>query len=339
MADFFEGLTGSAADYMGGGYQPFGGAAATAPVEYTGTPTEYVTSQPIQGYTPTFNFDFSSFLPSTSFAPQMSGYTAGQVPSNLFAGPTFAPAEMPSYLQGPISSAMQPLPPIFKDYAGPSGADIRAGLYDTTGLTGISPTAEAPTAAQQPSVLQGLLGGKGLSTGDLLKLALGLGGGLMGMQAQQKAAEEAAAARREFQQASEKAAQDVRGLAQPYLTQGGTALSMAAQGALSPAQQQQYQAAQARLAQEAARTGGVGAIQTQQALQNMYQQALQNQQNMALQLLGPGNELAYRAVMENMRGTQGGLQMELQLAQAANQASMNMYGALASMIGGQRSAA
>ena len=93
------------------------------------------------------------------------------------------------------------------------------------------------------------------------------------------------------------------------------------------------------MAQAAARSGGVGAIQTQQALQNMYQQALQNQQNMALQLLGPGNELAYRAVMENMRGTQGGLQMELQLAQAANQASMNMYAGLASMIGGTRSAA
>jgi len=29
--------------------------------------------------------------------------------------------------------------------------------------------------------------------------------------------------------------------------------------------------------------------------------------------------------------------MELQLAQAANQASMNMYGALAQMIGGQSS--
>ena len=58
MADFFEGLTGSAADYMGGGYQPFGGGAVSAPIEYTGTPTEYVSNAPIQGYTPTFNFDF-----------------------------------------------------------------------------------------------------------------------------------------------------------------------------------------------------------------------------------------------------------------------------------------
>lgn len=331
MAAFFEDLTGSAADFMGGGYVPFGGGAATAPVEYTGTPTEYVTNAPIQGYTPTFNFDFSSFLPSTSFAPQMTGLYAEQAPT-AFAGPI----SQPSYesLQPLYQSAMQPLPPSVRDFALPEAASLRSGLYDTSGL-GEAP-AEAPTAAQPAA---GLFGIKGLSTGDLLKAALGIGGGLMGMQAQKKAAEEAAAARREFQQASEKAAADVRGLAQPYLTQGGAALSMAAQGALSPAQQQQYQAAQAQLAQQAARTGGVGAIQTQQALQNMYQQALQNQQNMALQLLGPGNELAYRAVMENMRGTQGGLQMELQLAQAANQASMNMYGALASMIGGTRSAA
>ena len=329
MADFFQDLTGSAADYMGGGYVPFGGAAATAPVEYTGTPTEYVSNAPVQGYTPTFNFDFSSFLPSTSFAPQTTGFYAEQAPT-AFAGPV----TQPSYeaLQPLYQSAMAPLPPMVSAFAQPQAADYRSALYDTTGLTGAAPA--EPAAKPEAG---GLFGLKGLSTGDLLKAALGIGGGLMGMQAQQKAAEEAAAARREFQQASEKAAADVRGLAQPYLTQGGAALSMAAQGALSPAQQQQYQAAQARLAQEAARSGGVGAIQTQQALQNIYQQALQNQQTMALQLLGPGNELAYRAVMENMRGTQGGLQMELQLAQAANQASMNMYGALAQMIGGQSS--
>lgn len=331
MVDFLEGLTGSAADFMGGGYVPFGGAAATAPVEYTGTPTEYVTNAPIQGYTPTFNFDFSSFLPSTSFAPQMTGLYAEQAPI-AFAGPVTQPSL--DSLQPLYTAAKQPLPPIVKEFGGARGADFRSGLYDTTALGGA--LAEAPAAK---AGAEGLFGIKGLSTGDLLKAALGIGGGLMGMQAQQRAAEEAAAARREFQQASERAASDVRGLAQPYLTTGAPALSMAAQGRLGPAQMQQYQAAQAQLAQQAAKTGGVGAIQTQQALQSMYQQALQNQQNMALQLLGPGNELAYRAVMENMRGTQGGLQMELQLAQAANQASMNMYGALASMIGGTRSAA
>ena len=284
-----------------------------------------------QFYAPTFDFQYQ---PAST---QPSWYTPSQTSS--YGGTQFAgPISQPSYesLQPLYQSAMQPLPPIVKEFGGPRGADFRSGLYDTSALTGVSPTAET---TPQRAGAEGLFGIKGLSTGDLLKAALGIGGGLMGMQAQQRAAEEAAAARREYEAASQKAAGEVKTLAQPYLTIGAPQLSMAAQGRLGPAQMQQYQAAQAQLAQQAAKTGGVGAIQTQQALQSMYQQALQNQQNMALQLLGPGNELAYRAVMENMRGTQGGLQMELQLAQAANQASMNMYGALASMIGGTRSAA
>lgn len=284
-----------------------------------------------QFYAPTFDFQ-SYYTPPAGPTGAQSYYS--------YTPPSISSADLPALdafeakaksTRGLGAFTIPPGDP-YTTYSPVSGAARRVSPPEVGGQV-ISPEQAAAPADT------GVFGLKGLSTGDVLKAVLGIGGGLMGMQAQQKAAEEAAAARREFQAASEKAAQDVRGLAQPYLTQGGTALSMAAQGALSPAQQQQYQAAQAQLAQQAARTGGVGAIQTQQALQSMYQQALQNQQNMALQLLGPGNELAYRAVMENMRGTQGGLQMELQLAQAANQASMNMYGALASMIGGTRSAA
>jgi hypothetical protein len=178
--------------------------------------------------------------------------------------------------------------------------------------------------------------GKGFSTADALKLALGIGGGIMGMQAQKKAADEAAAAEAEYKAAAAKAAGQYSGLAQPYLTAGGSQLSMALQGSLAPAQMQQLQAAQAQLAQGAERTGGVGAIQSTAALQNIYQQALQNQQNMALQLLGPGNQLASNAINTELQGTQGGLKLGLDLATQANQASMNMYSAIASMIGGQR---
>jgi len=209
-------------------------------------------------------------------------------------------------------------------------------LYDTTGISGAAP--EAPVAPQQDKAgfFQSLLG-KGFSTGDALKLALGLGGGIMGMQAQKKAADEAAAAEAEYKAAAAKAAEQYSGLAQPYLTAGGSQLSMALQGALSPAQMQQFQASQAQLAQGAERTGGVGSIQSAAALQNLYQQALQNQQNMALQLLGPGNTLASNAINTELQGTQGALKLGLDLATQANQASMNMYSAIASMIGGQKS--
>jgi hypothetical protein len=201
------------------------------------------------------------------------------------------------------------------------------------GGTVISPEQAAPP--DKADFFQSLLG-KGFSTADALKLALGIGGGIMGMSAQKKAADEAAAAEAEYKAAAAKAAGQYSGLAQPYLTAGGSQLSMALQGALSPAQMQQFQASQAQLAQGAERTGGVGAIQSTAALQNIYQQALQNQQNMALQLLGPGNQLASNAITTELQGTQGGLQLGLNLAQQANQASMNMYSAIAQMMGGQK---
>ena len=342
MSDAFNfdpSLTGSAGEFGGqvGGYnigpQPeFTTTPVSAPQTFAATET---------GYTPTF--DFSSFMP---YVPPSTGYSqagggvsfdpyafpqtggASTVPTS-FAGPTTQPSF--EQMQPIYQAAGQPLPSIVKQFEGPQGADATSGLYDTSGISG------APTAPQQDKAgfFQSLLG-KGFSAGDALKLALGIGGGIMGMSAQKKAADEAAAAEAEYKAAAEKAAGQYSGLAQPYLTAGGSQLSMALQGSLAPAQMQQFQAAQAQLAQGAERTGGVGAIQSTAALQNIYQQALQNQQNMALQLLGPGNQLASNAISTELQGTQEGLKLGLDLATQANQASMNMYSAIASMIGGQK---
>ena len=340
MSDAFNfdpSLTGSAGEFGGqvGGYnigaQPeFTTTPVSAPQTFAATET---------GYTPTF--DFSSFMP---YVPPSTGYSqagggvsfdpyafpqtggASTVPTS-FAGPTTQPSF--EQMQPIYQAAGQPLPSIVKQFEGPQGADATSGLYDTSGISG------APTAPQQDKAgfFQSLLG-KGFSAGDALKLALGIGGGIMGMNAQKKAADEAAAA--EYKAAAQNAASQYQTLAQPYLTAGGSQLSMALQGSLAPAQMQQFQAAQAQLAQGAERTGGVGAIQSTAALQNIYQQALQNQQNMAIQLLGPGNQLASNAISTELQGTQGGLKLGLDLATQANQASMNMYSAIASMIGGQK---
>lgn len=334
MADFFEDLTGSAGGFMGqvGGYDigPQVAPTVSASPGFTGSAVQYAPELTYQtpSYMPTF--DFQSFFPQTSYAPT---YTAEQAPQNIFAGPGATPVT--PQLQSLYGQAAQPFPSVIGQFAGPQGAQLASGLYDTTGISGAVP--ETPVAPQQDKAgfFQSLLG-KGFSTADALKLALGIGGGIMGMSAQKKAADEAAAAEAEYKAAAAKAAGQYSGLAQPYLTAGGSQLSMALQGALSPAQMQQFQASQAQLAQGAERTGGVGAIQSTAALQNLYQQALQNQQNMALQLLGPGNQLASNAITTELQGTQGGLQLGLNLAQQANQASMNMYSALASMIGGQK---
>ena len=342
MSDAFNfdpSLTGSAGEFGGqvGGYnigpQPeFTTTPVSAPQTFAATET---------GYTPTF--DFSSFMP---YVPPSTGYSqagggvsfdpyafpqtggASTVPTS-FAGPTTQPSF--EQMQPIYQAAGQPLPSIVKQFAGPQGADATSGLYDTSGISG------APTAPQQDKAgfLQSLLG-KGFSVGDALKLALGIGGGIMGYNAQQKAASDTAAAEAEYKAAAQNAASQYQTLAQPYLTAGGSQLSMALQGSLAPAQMQQFQAAQAQLAQGAERTGGVGAIQSTAALQNIYQQALQNQQNMALQLLGPGNTLASNAIATELQGTQGGLKLGLDLATQANQASMNMYSAIAQMMGGQK---
>jgi len=266
--------------------------------------------------------------------------------------PTFnyQPSEQ---LQNLYQQAAQPLPDVVSQYESPQGADFTSGLYDTSGNT-------APSSQGQGGI-GGLLKGLGISGGDALKLALGVGGGLMGYSAQQKATSDASAAAQQYQQAAQTAAQQITGgsqaaqqqylqqaqnaaqqlqaasqqaqqqyiqagqqaaqqykdVAAPYITAGAPQLAMALQGALSPAQMQQYQAAQARLAQAAEKTGGVGAVQEQQGLQQIYNTALQNQQNMALQLLGPANSLMSQAIATELSGQQGGVGLGLQGAQQA----------------------
>ena len=340
MSDAFNfdpSLTGSAGEFGGqvGGYnigaQPEPTFTTPATPAQSFAPTE-------TGYTPTF--DFSSFMP--------------ELPTYTTFGPSGQAQRLSDPLNVPVSNLTQSNVPI-GTFAGPGAGGFRADLYSAPigpqNITGAplaagigrgaeqiipAPTDEAAAPQQDKAGFFQSLLGKGFSAGDALKLALGIGGGIMGMSAQKKAADEAAAAEAEYKAAAQNAASQYQTLAQPYLTAGGSQLSMALQGSLAPAQMQQFQAAQAQLAQGAERTGGVGAIQSTAALQNIYQQALQNQQNMAIQLLGPGNQLASNAISTELQGTQGGLKLGLDLATQANQASMNMYSAIASMIGGQK---
>jgi hypothetical protein len=297
--------------------------------EISGTVAQYAPETALQAPTYMPTFDFSAFqFPQTSYTPQQ----APQVPAFTTQNFNFVPAST-----APAATAKAPAFVIPGTDQMVPAATAPATIDQSRAAFGPDATAADAGAAPQDkgNFLQSLLG-KGFSLNDALKLALGIGGGIMGMSSQKKAADEAAAAEAEYKAAAQQAAQQYQGLAQPYLTAGGSQLSMALQGSLAPAQMQQFQAAQAQLAQGAERTGGVGAIQSTAALQNLYQQALQNQQNMALQLLGPGNTLASNAINTELQGTQGGLKLGLDLATQANQASQNMYSAIASMIGGQR---
>ena len=170
------------------------------------------------------------------------------------------------------------------------------------------------------------------------KNALGLGilgaGGLMGYMNQQKAAEQAKNAAAQIQAAYAQAAQSQKDLAQPLIGPGYTQLSQALQGSLSPANQQAYQAAQARAAQASARSGGVGAVQTALQEEAFRQQLLSQQQQQALALLAPGNAMLQAAINAQLQGTTQSLSTRLGLEQQANQAAMGLYAALGSAVGG-----
>ena len=189
---------------------------------------------------------------------------------------------------------------------------------DTTGKT-----------EEEKSTLEKLLSGKS---------ALGLGilgaGGLMGYLNQQKAADQAKAAAAQIQAAYAQAAQSQKDLAQPLIGPGYTQLSQALQGALSPANTQAFQAAQARAAQASARSGGVGAVQTALQEEALRQQLLASQQQQALNLIAPGNAMIQAAINAQLQGTTQSLGTRLQLEQQANQAAMNLYAALGSAVGG-----
>ncbi|CAB4127565.1 hypothetical protein UFOVP95_20 [uncultured Caudovirales phage] len=168
-----------------------------------------------------------------------------------------------------------------------------------------------------------------IATKDLIA-ALGIGGlGANYLMAQGQGKKAAAQLQGAYNQA---AAQEMQ-LAQPYMQQGGQQLSQALTGALSPAQQQQLQAAQAQAAQGTVGRGGAGAAQAGRSIEDLRQRLLANQQTMALQLLGAGTPLVNQAIRDQLAGTTTGINTNMQLSQQAGQAATGMLGMLASMYG------
>jgi len=312
-----EGTTGSAADYassFGGVQLPQAPALdvqtqSAAPAQ-SFTPTE-------TGYTPTFDFSaFEGALPSYGMPQQQASladlpaFGATPAAAQLDTG-TISPALSQAIQRG---TNISPIADILRSYGSPAGATPTGDLY------------AQPDQTQQggglSDIFQKIGGVKGLTS---------IAGGLLGFLANQRAQQQAADVGNQIQQAYQNAAQQTQALAQPYITAGTPQLSMALQGALSPAQLQQYQAQQAQLAQAAAKSGGVGAIQTAAAEQAAYQQALQNQQALALQLLSPGNQLMTAAIQEQLQGTTKGLSTTLQYQTMANEAAAKLFQQLGSV--------
>jgi len=331
-------------------YPTFDVPAAAAPVE---APVSLPTFAQEPGYTsPTY---YGGESPGT-----VSGYGSSQ---GTFASPTGLGYDVPyaSEFAGGLGAQTQASP---YDVAGGGfdfgrlfgggqtvvGAPVAPGTTDVAAATKDMTPKEIQEAYKEdyekPSFVdpqtgevktgsaedKGLFGKLGL--GDLAKLGIGGIGALMGRQQQQEALKQAQALQAQYQANAAAAAQQQKELAAPLLTPGYSALAQANQGTLTAANQQAFQAMQARLAQSQSRSGGVGAIQTAVAEEAARQQALSNQITQAMQLIGPGNTLANQAITTNLMGQQGGLQLGISLSQQANQAAMNMYGALAKFVAG-----
>jgi hypothetical protein len=168
-----------------------------------------------------------------------------------------------------------------------------------------------------------------IATKELIA-ALGLGGlGLNYLNAQNQGK----SAANQLQAAYQNAANQSRELAQPFMQQGGQQLGLALQGALTPAQQQQLQAAQAQAAQGMTGRGGVGAAQAGRSIEDLRQRLLANQQTMALQLLGAGTPLISDAINKQLSGTTTGINTSMQLSAQAGQAATGMLAMLGAMYG------
>ena len=238
-----------------------------------------------------------SFMPSTSFSAPEPGMGAF---SSFGTGGYQTPIQGGSQF-GAAASGL------------PSSFPTQVGLTELPAMAqypGMASELTAP-AAQAPAG-KGALEALGLKGGDLLKLGLAGGMGLYGMSQAQNAAKQGQAQVAQLQQ-----------IAQPYQQQGQAMAGAALRGELTPASQQAYQGLQAQMKQGVESRGGVGAMQSAQALESFRNQLLTNQYQYGLQVANIGDNIAMGAIKTGM-----------QLDQNLSAATQNFYTSLANVVGG-----
>jgi hypothetical protein len=257
--------------------------------------------------------DYQAATPETYY-PDVTGGTyttpggAEIVPGGEgvpFAAPGYEPLSAPAAGQQPI-----PVPPV------PTVGGVEEGRAFLQGLRGEQiPLSEM----QQPASERGFFDRLGTSLekqlsdpATLARLGIGIGGAGLGFLQQQRGAQQAKQAQRQ-----------VADIGAPYRAQGQELISQARAGELSPASMQAYQAAQAQIAQQTARQGGVGAAQGAATLERMRAQLLENQYNLGLRVANIGDQY--------MRGA---IQTGMQANQALNAASTQFFTNLAATLSG-----
>ena len=168
--------------------------------------------------------------------------------------------------------------------------------------------AEAPSPEEK-----GILDKLGLTKEQALRLGLGgltaLTTGLVGQRGIKQA---------------QRAREDVAALGRPYQETGKRLQEQALRGELTPAGQQQVQAAQAQLAQGAERRGGVGAQQAATQIAALRQNLLDQQYNYGLKVAQIGDSYAANAIRTGLTQDQEMAKMMANLASTVG----NVYGAM-----------
>jgi hypothetical protein len=165
------------------------------------------------------------------------------------------------------------------------GAETQLDPSMASGMQYETPTAAA--APQEKGLFDDLT--KGMTPQEkrnlLLRSALGVGSGLMAGLQGSRAAKQA-----------QQAKQEIADIGKPYRETGKQLQEQALRGELTPAGQQQVQAAQAQLAQGAERRGGVGAQQAATQIAAFRQSLLDTQYNYGLKIAQIGDSYAANAI-------------------------------------------
>jgi hypothetical protein len=123
---------------------------------------------------------------------------------------------------------------------------------------------------------------------------------------------------------AQRSREDVTALGRPYQETGKRLQEQALRGELTPAGQQQVQAAQAQLAQGAERRGGVGAQQAATQIAAFRQNLLDQQYNYGLKVAQIGNSYAAQAIHTGLTQDQEMARMMANLASTVG----NVYGVM-----------
>jgi hypothetical protein len=162
----------------------------------------------------------------------------------------------------------------------------------------------------------------------LSKLLVSGGTGLLGLYTQGQSAAQAKKAQQQYLQASQQAAKDYQASVAQQRQPASASLSEALQGKFDDASLRAFKAAESRLAQGAASTGGVGAAQSTAALESARQSILQNQIKVAEEIMSGTDPQIMAAIQATLQGQQGALMLGIDLQKEANAALNNLYTSL-----------